>query len=125
VKKLKLWREDETNKVVLENTPTGAEEEENLFANPVADPRELNHQILAERKQDMSERVIYADRAFYVTLIWVIFLVALTALQMVFSFWDAGLSDAQFVTVVTTTTASVFGFWLLVGRYLHRDRDKP
>lgn len=35
-----------------------------------------------------------------------------------------GLDDPQFITVVTTTTASVFGFWFLVGRYLFPSNGK-
>lgn len=101
-KKLKLWREKPNNSILLDLTPTGREEEENLFNNTVEDPRDLNQVVLHERVQNMSERVLFADRAFYVTLVWVYFLVGLTVGQMVLSFWNAGLSDAQFVTVVMT-----------------------
>lgn len=123
-KKLKIWRDPPNNSILLDATPTGREEEENLFSQPVDDPRDLNQVVLRERMQNMSERVIYADRAFLVTLIWVIFLVSITLFQMLLSIWGVGLSDAQFVTVVITTTASVFGFWLLVGQYLHRRTDE-
>lgn len=111
---LTLWRvRVKKDKLLLDVSPTGEEEEENLFSQGVSDPSDLNGVILKERVQDMSERIFYADRAF---------LVALTFAQMLASIWEHGLSDAQFVTVVTTTTASVFGFWLLVGNYLHRDK---
>jgi hypothetical protein len=37
-------------------------------------------------------------------------------------FWlnakGVGLDRYQFITLITTTSGSVFGFWLLVGRYL-------
>lgn len=120
---LTLWRPRvRKDKLLLDFSPTGEEEEANLFDRGVTDPSDLNEVILKERVQDMSERIFYADRAFLVTLVWVVFLVALTFTQTAVSFWDKGLSDAQFITVVTTTTASVFGFWLLVGKYLHRDK---
>lgn len=120
---LTLWRERvKKDKLLLDFSPTGEEEEANLFNEGVTDPSDLNEVILKERVQDMSERIFYADRAFLVTMVWVVFLVILTFAQMTVSFWDKGLSDAQFITVVTTTTASVFGFWLLVGNYLHRDK---
>ena len=118
--KLKLWRNDNTDVVVLDTTPTGEEEDQNLFNNPVSSPTDLNAQILNERRQDMSERLIFADRAFLVTLLWMGFLAALTLIQIIVSFWDSGLSDVQFGAVVTTTSASVFGYWYLVGKYLHR-----
>lgn len=109
--------------IVLDRTPTGEEEEEYLFGNPVENPADLNAKLdHAERVQDMGERKKFADRAFAITVLWVLFLIALPIVQMVFSFWGKGLTDAQFVTVVTTTTAAVFGFWMLVGRYLFPSR---
>lgn len=116
---------DNTELVVLDRTPTGEEEEEFLFDNPVEEAVDLNSRLEhAERIQDMGERRKFSDRAFAVTVVWVLFLILLPMLQMVFSIWGVGLSDAQFVTVITTTTGAVFGFWYLVGRYLFPDRNK-
>jgi hypothetical protein len=115
---LRIWRSKKKPELLLDLTPTGQEEEENLFDTPVNQPTDLNEQILRERVQDMGERIIFADRAFLLALIWVVFLVILPVLQLIFSIWGKGLSDVQFSTVITTTTASVFGFWYLVGRYL-------
>lgn len=109
--------------IVLDRTPTGTEEEEFLFENPVDEPVDLNAKLdHAERLQDMGERRKFSDRAFAITVIWVAFLIVLPFVQMIFSAFGSGLSDAQFVTVITTTTAAVFGFWLLVGRYLFPNR---
>ena len=111
--------------VVLDRTPTGDEEEAYLFDNPVEEQIDLNDKLdHAERIQDMAERKKFASRAFAVTVVWVLFLIALPFVQMFFSIWGIGLTDAQFVTVVTTTTTAVFGFWLLVGRYLFPGRNK-
>lgn len=94
-----------------------------LFDNPVEEQVDLNAKLdHDERVQDMAERKKFADRAFAITVLWVVFLIALPFIQMFFSIFGVGLSDAQFVTVVTTTTAAVFGFWLLVGRYLFPKR---
>jgi hypothetical protein len=124
VRDLRLSRErTDKQTLFLDEDPSGREEEFYLFSQAVDDPRDINDVILRERMQDMSERIIFADRAFFVTMIWVWFLVALTLLQVIVSFWERGLSDAQYVTVVTTTTASGFGFWLLVGKYLHRNQN--
>lgn len=115
--------EDTGELLVLDRTPTGQEEEEFLFDNPVDDPADLNARLEhAERLQDMGERRKFSDRAFAVTVVWVLFLITLPVLQMFFSIWGVGLTDAQFVTVITTTTSAVFGFWYLVGRYLFPDR---
>lgn len=116
--KLKLWREPNNGKILIDTTPTGREEERFLFETPVSDPRDLNDVILRERMQNMGERIVFADRAFLIAFVWVVFLIVLPFAQMIFSIWGHGLTDPQFVTVITTTTASVFGFWYLVGRYL-------
>ena len=124
---LTLWRPKPATKdeILLDLTPTGKEEEDNLYGSGgVSDPRDLNEMVIRERLQDMSERIFYADRAFLMACLWVGFIIILTLIQMLMSIWDNGLTDAQFVTVVTTTTASVFGFWMLVGRYLHRAPPK-
>lgn len=121
---LRIWRSNKKLTLLLDDSPTGREEEENLFANPINKPTDLNSLILHERTQDMGERIFFADRAFFLTFIWVIFLVVLPFVQMIFSIWGKGLSDSQFITVVTTTTTSVFGFWYLVGRYLFPNKKK-
>ena len=50
--------------------------------------------------------------------LWVIFLISVTFVQLFLRIFERGLHDGEFIAVVTTTTASVFGFWWLVGRYL-------
>ena len=70
--------------------------------------------------QDMGERKRYADNAYGITQAWIGFLMVLTTAQFSLKPINMGLSDTAFITVFTTTTASVFGFWLLVGQYLFR-----
>ncbi|SMF68100.1 hypothetical protein [Allosphingosinicella indica] len=64
----------------------------------------------------------YADHAYGITQAWVGFLIVLTIAQFSLKPLGLGLSDGAFVAVFTTTTAAVFGFWLLVGKYLFRSR---
>lgn len=108
--------------ILLDDTPSGIAEEEQLFEREVIDQADLNDIILHERRQDMAERKLFADRAYFITKVWIWFLVGLSATQIAVSFWHVGLTNAQFVTVVTTTTTSVLGFWFLVGKYLHQTR---
>jgi hypothetical protein len=119
---LHLWRDNsrpelrKSRELYLDHDPQGEEEEGAFFRQPVDSPVDID---VEERKQDMGERLIYADRAFIMTFIWVIFLMVLPITQLaVRCAGKDGLSDPQFITVITTTTASVFGFWALVGRYL-------
>lgn len=69
---------------------------------------------------DNRSRVVYGVLIFLVTIIWLI-----TILIFVYSAGKGTLklSDAVLITLITTTTASVFGFFLLVVNYLF-NKDK-
>ena len=69
-------------------------------------------------EQDMDERKRYADNAYGITQAWVGFIIVLTIMQFSLKPSGMGLGTTEFVTVITTTTASILGFWMLVGRYL-------
>jgi hypothetical protein len=69
-------------------------------------------------RQDIDERKTFADRAFGITIIWIVFLLILTLCQFFLRKFEFGLSPLEFNIVFSTTTASVFGFWFLVGKYL-------
>lgn len=71
-------------------------------------------------EQDITERKKFAKRAYKITVSWVIFLILLTILQFISPLWSIGLSDLAFNIVFTSTTASIIGFWFLVGKYLFR-----
>jgi hypothetical protein len=73
-------------------------------------------------QQDMGERIRYASNAYGITQAWIVFLMVMTVAQLCLKPIGLGLTDAAFITVFTTTTASIFGFWLLVGNYLFRSR---
>lgn len=73
-------------------------------------------------QQDMNERIRYASNAYGITQAWIGFLIVLTIAQMALKPIGLGLETAAFITVFTTTTASIFGFWLLVGQYLFRKK---
>lgn len=98
-------------RIEVARKPTAREEKDVL---------ENKHQRDRNRsyKQDMRERKRFAENAYGITQTWVGFLMVLTFSQFSLKSIGLGLSDTAFVTVFTTTTASVFGFWLLVGRYL-------
>ena len=111
----------------LEHSPTSAEEKAQLFQSEEEREwhRYVNEKLKLENEQfsrDMGNREKFADRAYGVTQAWVGFVIVVTLAQ--FSLGKSkyfGLGDQAFMVVVTSTTASVFGFWLLVGQYLfHR-----
>lgn len=69
---------------------------------------------------DIKERRRFAERAYWMATIWLGFVVVLTALQFFGRPQFTGLETPSFLAVIGTTTVSVLGFWLLVGRYLFR-----
>lgn len=114
---------------VLDSTPTGAEEAV-AFATPEERySHELhNRKLELENRQferDMDNREAFADRAYSITITWITFILVLTAAQFFLGKSQySGLSEKGFIVVITTTTASMFGFWVLVGRYLfHRGQS--
>ncbi|SUS04739.1 hypothetical protein DF3PA_70161 [Candidatus Defluviicoccus seviourii] len=107
--------------ISIDQTPTSEEEQFNTFSTD----EERRHAKLSNDsdEQDMGERLRYADHAYGITQAWVGFLIVLTITQISLKPLKMGLETTEFVTVFTTTTASIFGFWLLVGNYLfHRRR---
>lgn len=84
------------------------------------DPEEQRRKELENQsfQQDMGERIRYANNAYGITQAWIGFLIVITIMQFSLAPIKMGLSDPAFIAVFTTTTASIFGFWMLVGRYL-------
>jgi hypothetical protein len=106
--------------IEVDRTPTPEEEFETF------DPEEARARKLRNDsdQQDMEERQRYAGHAYGITQTWVGFLIVLTFTQLCLKPLGLGLGREEFIAVFTTTTASVFGFWLLVGRYLFPDKSK-
>lgn len=104
--------------IEIDRTPT-YEEEVGTF-----DPEKRRADKLANdsNEQDMGERIRYASNAYGITQAWIGFLMVLTLAQLCLKPLGLGLTDPTFITVFTTTTASIFGFWLLVGNYLFRSK---
>jgi hypothetical protein len=100
----------------LSPNPTGEDERQNIFESEQEKLRRLSNLSF---EQDINERKRYARRSYKITKYWVWFLMAMSVAQLLTrSIWGRGLQTPEFITVITTTTGSVFGFWWLVGRYL-------
>lgn len=106
--------------VDIDSTPTALEEADELFT------PEAKAKVLANEsdEQDIRERIRYADHAYGITQAWIGFLMVITTCQFALKPYGFGLEPNVFIAVFTTTTAAVFGFWLLVGQYLFH-RRKP
>lgn len=102
----------------LDRTPTSGEEQAFFQTEDERRKKIAND----SDEQDMGERKRYADNAYGITQAWIGFLIVITIAQFSLKPIGMGLSEAAFITVFTTTTASIFGFWLLVGNYLFRSK---
>ena len=79
-----------------------------------------------QEKQILYLREDFAERAFIITICWLIFLCFVTVAQLVLPIcrWGNRLESSEFIALVTTTSATVFGFWYVVGRSLFPFKDK-
>lgn len=100
--------------IELDDTPSG-EEEQAAFASADGYRKHLDNRSF---KQDIEECKAFAANAYCITQTWIGFLIVITIAQFICKKIGYGLSEIEFNVVFTTTTASVFGFWFLVGKYL-------
>jgi uncharacterized membrane-anchored protein len=80
---------------------------------------EINAKIETLR-QNNSQRVIYARRTFWLTAAWLAVSMAILILK---GLSILIISDAVLITLITTTTVSVFGFFILVMQYLFNTKN--
>lgn len=112
-------------KGVDSNSVKGRQEEDYLVDKEIQEEIRRRHAIQNDSdQQDVFERKRYASHAYSITQAWIGFLIVVTIAQMALAPFGMSLKTAEYVAFVTTTTASVFGFWLLVGNYLFSRRGE-
>lgn len=82
---------------------------------------------LKDLKQDRDERKSYASKLYWLVLVWLVTILSIVFFQGIqllpgtsFGF---KLSDVVLITLITTTTANVAAFFLVVVRYLFKPRQ--
>jgi len=85
-------------------------------ADPEADAKRLRNQ---DFHNDMAEKRRFARHAYLLNIAWILFLFAVTLLQGTRAF-GFRLDEWGFRIIFVSTSASVFGFAYLVGKYLFR-----
>ena len=91
--------------------PSAEEERLQVFKEDDIDQRSKLH--------DLQARVTYTAYAKWTTIGWIVFVMALSTAQLaVRASGLQALDTIEFVAVVSTTTAAVFGLWSLVAKYL-------
>lgn len=111
---------DEESYIDLKEVATGElVEKEGAFFSELDAEDNRKRQLLNDGiEQDNKQRLDYADKAHAFVQVWVGFLIVLISAQFGLKPYGVGLETEEFVVVVASLTASVFGFWSLVGRYL-------
>jgi hypothetical protein len=104
--------------IEIVSDPSAIDEADEIFSTEDERAKRLRND---SDEQDIAQRLRYAENAYKLTEAWVGFLILLTIGQWCGKILGYGLSAPEFITVFTTTTAAVFGFWALVGRYLFPD----
>lgn len=80
---------------------------------------------LKDLRQDRDERKSYASKLYWLVLMWltiILLIVILQGLKVSGLRLTFQLNDAVLVTLITTTTANVAAFFLVVVRYLFRPK---
>ncbi len=81
---------------------------------------------LKSLKQDRTERKGYASKLYWLVTVWlglILFFVFMQGAQVVpFTTTSFSLSDPLLITLITTTTANVAAFFLVVIRYLFKGK---
>ena len=112
---------DSSNDILKSIRKAEREEEGSLLD---GDGTESTRKALENRSlaQDINERKRFANRAFGLTITWIVFLILLTLAQFICCRWQIGLTEVEFNIVFSTTTGSVLIFWWLVGKYLFNSK---
>lgn len=113
-----------TGYVPVDRSPTAFEEFQAFDQPTIYDPAEwpdpeVQARLLknADYRNDILEKKKFAKHAYRLNRIWIFFLIGVTVLQGTHLF-GFHVDRWGFRTIFVSTTASVFGFALLVGKYL-------
>jgi len=109
---------DDPDQMIVPEEPT-VEGDRKQFTTPEEHAKHLENEQFS---QDMGERKRYALMTFVITGGWVLFIMIVTLLEMKLSIFQAdtdwGLTETQYVTLITASTTAVLGMWGFVGAYL-------
>jgi uncharacterized membrane protein len=67
-------------------------------------------------------RLVMLVALFAVIILWILSVIVMTAF-LGFKLWGFTLSDAVMITYITTTTASVFGLFLIAAKWLYPSKE--
>lgn len=81
---------------------------------------------LKDLRQDRDERKSYASKLYWLVLVWLVIILSIIIFQGLHFLPGTGLifklSDLVLITLITTTTANIAAFFLVVVRYLFKPK---
>jgi hypothetical protein len=81
----------------------------------------LSHDLRVEKDRHKL-RVPYIDRLYWLTVIWLLIVIIFLSLQATVKKFN--LSDSVLIAFITSTTVSVIGLFVLVGKWLFPSSEK-
>lgn len=105
---------DTLRNVATDAENTSAYASENEYTSAELD-LEIKRQHLITLRNNNAARIRYAKRIFILTCIWICMIIAIVVMA---GFNLIHLSDAVLITLIGTSTANFFGFFIIVVKYL-------
>lgn len=105
--------------IPIPRTPS-ASEEQKIFLLDAEKKRYQNHDL----KSDIRLKRSYFSVTRKITRYWVCFIILASASQFVARWFNQGWEAPEFIALITTTTATLVGFWAIVGAYLFPKRTQ-
>lgn len=103
---------------ILEGIPNKPDDKTNLEKNIA---HKMGNELVDKVHNDNIARIKYSEAIFTVTVMW-LFFVLVTVVAVGKGFLK--LSDTVLITLITTTTVAVFGFFLaVVNYYFNKDKS--
>lgn len=117
--KFKRGMEERPESVEVAKVESEALEKEKETSNEIKKTVELHNKTI---RQNIKLRKKYAFRIFFLICCWIASILIILIMNG-FNWNNFHLSDAVLMTLITTTTATVFGLFVLVTRYLFNTKD--
>lgn len=110
----------QTGRIEVSQTPSPIQEAKEFDA--PAQQRE--RALLDNLRGDIRLKRHYFRLTHKITGRWACFIMVAVVAQYALNAFGRGLSEASFIALITTTTATLLGFWYLIGRYLFPGNGK-
>ena len=107
-------------RIPIPRVPSPEAESKETFSLEDEHKKYKNHDLRSDIKLKRS----YFSQTRKITKNWVCFIICAASLQFVARLFGRGLEAAEFIALITTTTATLVGFWAIVGAYLFPKRNK-